>query len=110
MLAKLDAAFATMPAGKTTVVAYLMDATGVTRSNVRTWPRHDRQMPRLGHPTFFTAAEEAKIAQAMELWTASGGLLTREMLGTLLKEYVSEMGPVRAAQAKGYFGGDLMPG
>lgn len=110
MLAKLEAAFATMPAGKTTVVAYLMDATGATRSNVRTWLRHDRQMPRLGRPTFFTAAEEAKIAQAMELWTASGGLLTREMLGTLLKEYVADMGPVRAAQAKGYFGDDLMPG
>jgi len=53
--------------GKTTVAAYLMDATGATRSNVRTWLRNDRLMPRIGRPAFLTEAEEATIARAMEL-------------------------------------------
>jgi len=108
MVAKLEAAFATMPVGKTTVAAYLMDATGATRSNVRTWLRNDRLMPRLGRPAFLTEAKEATIFRAMELWTASGGLLTREMLGKLLRDYVHDMGPVREAQAKGYFGDDIV--
>jgi len=98
-----------MPAGKTTVAAYLMDTTGATRSNVRTWLRIDRRMPRINGPAFFTEAEEATIARAMELWTASGGLLTREMLGKLLRDYVHAMGPVREAQAQGYFGDDIVP-
>jgi len=67
MVAKLEAAFATRPAGKTTVAAYLMDATGATRSNVRTWLRNDRLMPRLGRPAFFSEAEEAIIDRAMDL-------------------------------------------
>jgi len=42
MMARLEAAFTTVPAGKNTVVAYLMAATGATRSNVRTWLRNGR--------------------------------------------------------------------
>lgn len=45
MVAKLEAAFSTVPVGKTTVVAYLMSATGATRSNVHGWLLKDRQMP-----------------------------------------------------------------
>jgi len=32
------------------------------------------------------------------------------MLGKLLRDYVHDMGPVREAQAKGYFGDDIVPG
>jgi len=93
MFAKPEAAVATMPAVKTTVAAYLMDATGATRSSVRTWLCNDRQMRLLGRPAFFTEAEEDTTARAMELWTASGGQLTREMLGRLLRDYVHDWGP-----------------
>jgi len=110
MLAKLEADFATMPAGKTTLAAYLMDATGATRSNVRTWLRNDRLMPRLGRPAMYTGAEEATIYRDTQLWTASGGLLTREILGKLLRDDVHDMGPVREVQAKGYFGDHIVPG
>lgn len=92
------------------MVTHLMDATGATRSNVRTWLRNGRQTPRLGRPTFLTEAEEATIAEAMELWTASGGLLTREMMATTLRDYVADMGAEREAQAKAYFGADAVPG
>lgn len=83
------------PAGKTTVVAYLMETTGATHSNVRMWLRKDRQMPRLDRPSFSTEAEETTIARAMELSTVSGGLLTKETLRKLLRTYVGDMGPVR---------------
>ncbi|OSX78083.1 hypothetical protein BU14_0121s0011, partial [Porphyra umbilicalis] len=99
MMARLKAAFTTVPAGKTTVVAYLMAATDATRSNVR----------RLGRPTFFTVGEEATIAEAMELWTASGGLWKREMMATILRDYVADMGAEREAQAKAYFVDDVVP-
>jgi len=32
------------------------------------------------------------------------------MLGKLLRDYVHDMGPVREAQAKGFFGDDIVPG
>lgn len=110
IVAKLETAFATMIAGQTNVAAYLMDATGATRSKVRKWLRKDQQMPRLGRPTIYTVAEEATIAQAIELWTVSGGLLTRELLGTLLCDYVADVEAVRQAQAKYYSDDDLVPG
>jgi len=109
-MARLEAAFTTVPAGKTNVVAYLMAATGATRSNVRTWLRNGRKVRRLGRPTFFIVGEEATIAVAMELWTANGGLLTREMMATILRDYVADMGAERKAQAKAYFGDDVVPG
>jgi len=77
MMARLEAALTTVPASKTTVVAHLMAATGATRSNVRTWLRNGRKVRRLGRPTFFTVGGEATIAEAMEIWTTSGGLLRR---------------------------------
>jgi len=110
MMARLEAAFTTVPAGKTTVVANLMAATRAARSNVRTWLRNGRKVRRLGRPTFFTVGEEATIAEAMELWTTSGGLLTREMMATILRDYVADMGAEREAQAKAYFGDDVVPG
>jgi len=110
MMARLEATFTTVQVGKTTVVAYLMAATGATRSNVRTWLRNARKVRRLGRPTFFTVGEEATIAEAMELWRATGGLLTREMMATILRGYVADMGAEREAHAKAYFGDDVVPG
>lgn len=46
----------------------------------------------------------------MELWTASGRLLTRKMMATTLRDYVADMGAKREAQAKAYFGADAVPG
>lgn len=46
----------------------------------------------------------------MELWTASGRLLTREMMATTMRDYVADMGAEREAQAKAYFGADVVPG
>ena len=66
-------------------------------------------MRRLGRPTFFTVGEEATIAEAMELWTASGGLWKREMMATILRDYVADMGAEREAQAKAYFVDDVVP-
>ncbi|OSX78778.1 hypothetical protein BU14_0098s0004 [Porphyra umbilicalis] len=108
MMARLEATFTTVQVGKTTVVAYLMAATGATRSNVRTWLRNARKVRRLGRPTFFTVGEEATIAEAMELWRATGGLLTREMMATTLRGYVADMGAEREAHAKAYFGDDVL--
>lgn len=101
MVARLEAAFAKVPEEKTTVVAHLKDATGATRSNVRLWLRNGRQVGRLGRPTLFTVAEEATIAEAMELWMASGGLLTRVMMAEMSRDYVADMGAARRAQAPG---------
>lgn len=84
VIAKLEAACATMPASKTTAAAYLVDTTCATRYHFRTWLRNDQQMPRLSRPTFFTVVQDATIAHAIEPWTVSGGLLMREMLGTRL--------------------------
>ena len=67
-------------------------------------------MRRLGRPTFFTVGEEATIAEAMELWTANGGLWKTEMMATILRDYVADMGAEREAQAKAYFGDDVVPG
>lgn len=61
-------------------------------------------------PNVFTEAQEASIAEAMELWTASGRLLTRKMMATTLRDYVADMGAKREAQAKAYFGADAVPG
>jgi len=86
MLAKLQTAREEAASGKTTMVAYLKATTGATRSSVRMWLHNGREMPRLGRPTCLTEAEEATVASAMEVWTASGGLLTREMTADTLRD------------------------
>jgi len=86
MLAKLQTACEEAAADKTTMMAYLKASTGATWSNVRMWLHDGREVPRLGRPKFLTEAEEASITSAMEVWTASGGLLTREMMAEILRD------------------------
>jgi len=52
---------------------------------------------RLGRPTVFTVGEEATMAKARELWTTSGVLVTREMIATILRDDVADMGAEREA-------------
>lgn len=66
-------------------------------------------MPRLGRPNLSIDDEDALIAEFVELWTVSGRLLTRDMLGPLFPEHVTDMGPVWAAQAKAFFSDNLVP-
>jgi len=50
------------------------------------------------------------MAKARKLWTTSGVLVTREMMATILRDDVADMGSEREAQAKAYFGDDVVPG
>ena len=92
----------------TTSVKRLMDATGASRSNVRTWLRNDGEEVKLGRLTFFSAEEEDVIAAYMAAWTKVGDLLTFYLASVLLRQYIADVG--RKEEAERLFGGDGMPG
>jgi len=92
----------------TTSVKRLMDATGESRSNIRTWLRNDGEEVKLGRPTFFSAEEEDFIATYMAAWTKGGDLLTFDLAAALLRQYISDVG--RKEEAERLFGGEGMPG
>jgi len=92
----------------TTSVMRLMDATGESRSNIRTWLRNDGEEVKLGRPTFFSAEEEDFIATYMAAWTKGGDLLTFDLAAALLRQYISDVG--RKEEAERLFGGEGMPG
>jgi len=75
----------------TTSVKRLMDATGASRSNVRTWLRNDGEEVKLGRPTFFSAEEEDVIATYMAAWTKGGDLLTFDLASVLLRQYIADV-------------------
>lgn len=89
-------------------VAKLMAATGASRSNVRTWLRSPEAPVKLGRPSFFSAEEEEVIAMYMAAWTKGGDVLTCELAGTLLRQYIVDVG--RVEEADRMFGPDGIPG
>eukprot|EP00170_Pyropia_yezoensis_P003995 contig_16521_g4006 len=93
---------------KTSRVAVLMQATGASLSNVRTWLQNRGNDVALGRPRFFFREEEDTMAVYFASWTKGGDALTCGLASVLLRQYIADVG--REAEAGRCFGVGGIPG